>query len=61
MSVSEKDSNYVRREEFLELIKNTAIDMYNMKRTTDKTLDAVNESRRTLKAMNYKLDRLENK
>jgi hypothetical protein len=57
LSRNSKDSTYVTRKEFLELIKNNAVDTYNMKRKIDKVLESQEEVAKTLKAMSYKLDR----
>jgi hypothetical protein len=65
MPKNEKDSVYVTRSEYLELIKSNAIDMYNMGRTQKQTLKEVRSQglyvNRTLEVMSYKLDQLERK
>lgn len=60
MPKTKKDSVYVTRAEYLELIKSNAVDMYNMKKTVDKVYTIVDDQNKTLKAIGYQLDRIEN-
>lgn len=63
MSKEAKDSVYVTRLEFNEVIKNNAIDLYEMKKSMDRGFDRNTEANlrveRILRALEYKLDRLE--
>lgn len=56
MPKDKQDSVYVTREEYQELIKNHAIDMYNMKRAQDRVLESLQEMSKDIRAINYKLD-----
>ena len=56
-----KDSIYVTRMENNEIIKNNAIDIYNVKRGQDKINTKLDETNRTLKAIHYKLDEIARK
>lgn len=60
ISKETKDSLYVSKKDFLELVGNNAIDIYNVKKNMDKLLEGQQENKRTLKAMSFKLDKLKN-
>ena len=60
-----KDSVYVTRAEFNEIIRNNAIDQYDMKKSMQRGFEKTTEHNvrveRILRALEYKLDKLENK
>lgn len=54
-----KDSVYVTRLEYEELIKNSAVDQYNMKRGIDEILATQKSIKRTMDIIGYRIDRIE--
>lgn len=54
-----KDSIYVTRHEYEELIKNSAVDQYNMKRGIDEILETQNAIKRTMDVIGYRIDKIE--
>lgn len=54
-----KDSVYVTRQEYEELIKNSAVDQYNMKRGIDEILQSQKSMKRTMDIIGYRIDLIE--
>lgn len=54
-----KDSSYVRRDEFEELMSNMAIDNYNQKRAMDKILNEVHYQGKLMSVIFDKVDKMD--
>lgn len=57
MPKTAKDSIYVTRFEYMELIKSNAVDNYNMKKTVDRVYTLQKEQNKSLRAIEYILEK----